>query len=102
TAGPISQISPHRKHHDDSGKPMTSGVASLTLDMRIEMSRGAVRGWSVTGPVHGSDSRERKEAHAQRTEPPTDPPELFARTGARPGLDLGGRRRIPLRPGGGP
>ena len=28
-------------------RPMTSGVASLTLDMRIAMSRGAVNGWSI-------------------------------------------------------
>jgi hypothetical protein len=28
-------------------RPMTSGVASLTLDMRIGVSRGAVRGRPV-------------------------------------------------------
>ena len=51
---------------------MTSGVASLTLDMRIEVSRGAVKGWSVTEPVHGQiRKRGKKLMHSDPNLPQT-------------------------------
>ena len=69
-------------------RPMTFGVASLTRDMRIPMSRG---------PFTGHIREERRSCTTTRASHRR--PGLLPRTGARPGLAPGGRRPIPPRPG---